>query len=463
MTEISYRKPDVLQKKHAKYFHLIETASQADILKLQNQKLVAQMAYLKQRSVFYQQKFSAAGIDFDSIKTVADLGCVPFTLKQELRDSLAAQKPFGLHQAADWSDIVQMQASSGTTGSPAYVALTQSDAEMWHELSARGLFAGGVRPGDLVLHGFSMSKGFVGGIPCFQAAQYMGCIDIPIGADGGVDRLMRACADLRPQVVLGAPYFLLHLAERAQELCGKPASALGVQRLIVGGEPGGGVPAVREALEKSWNAKVCELMGGTDLGVIYWAECDHQAGMHMICQDYIIVELINPETCEVLEWKKGMTGELVYTAIGRQASPLLRFRSGDHIVITDTQCECGRTGPMIRCFGRTDDMLIVRGVNVFPSAILDIVMSMQPQTNGVMRVLADFAGHTTQENLKVLVERGAGCNPAQDVELKKELETRLRNALAFKPEIQIIPADSFDKPGVQKIALVLRKAPEFFK
>jgi phenylacetate-CoA ligase len=203
------------------------------------------------------------------------------------------------------------------------------------------------------------------------------------------------------------------------------------------------------------------MMGGTDLGVIYWGECSEQDGMHMICQDHIIVELINPDTNEVIAFEKGVTGELVYTAIGREASPVVRFKSGDHIIVTDTECGCGRTGPKIRCFGRTDDMLIVRGINVFPSAIQDLILQMQPDTNGVMRVLADFDGHTTQQNLKVLVERGAGRTKDQDAELTEKIQQTIRNSLSFKAKVIIVDTDIFEKPGVAKVALTLRQSPDF--
>lgn len=458
---MSHRRHDALDKKGAEYWHPIEVSNNEEIIVLQEKKLQQQMAYLAKNSALYQQKFAEAGIQFDDIKTLQDLAKVPFTVKQDLRDSLQAAPPFGLHQTAATSDIVQMQASSGTTGSPAYVALTENDIEMWNELSARGFFACGVQPGDFVLHGFSMSKGFVGGIPCVQAIQYMGAIDIPVGADGGVDRLLRACADIQPRVIIGAPNFLLHVAAMAPKVLGKSANELGVKQLIVGGEPGGGIPAIREALETAWGAKVCEMMGGTDLGVIYWGECSEQDGMHMICQDHIIVELINPETNEVIPFEKGTTGELVYTAIGREASPVVRFKSGDHIIVTDTECGCGRTGPKIRCFGRTDDMLIVRGINVFPSAIQDLVLQMQPETNGVMRVLADFDGHTTQENLKVLVERGANQSKEHDLELSEKIQKTIRDSLSFKAKVIIVDADIFEKPGVAKVALTLRQTPDF--
>jgi len=456
-----YRRDHASSKKGNAYYHPIEVSSKTEIIELQEKKLQAQMAYLSANSTFYQRKFSQAGINFGDIKTLEDLSTVPFTVKQDLRDSLQAAPPFGLHRTAELADIIQMQASSGTTGNPAYVALTEHDVETWNELSARGFFACGVNPGDFVLHGFSMSKGFVGGIPCMQAIQYMGAIDVPVGADGGVDRLLRACADTQARVLIGAPNFLLHVASLAPATLGTTANQLGVEQLVVGGEPGGGIPAIREALEQAWGAKVCEMMGGTDLGVIYWGECAEQDGMHMLCQDHIIVELINPETDEVIPFEKGTTGELVYTAIGREASPVVRFKSGDHIIVTGTECGCGRTGPKIRCFGRTDDMLIVRGVNVFPSAIQDLVLQMQPETNGVMRVLADFDGHTTQDNLNVLVERGVNRPKEQDLELSEKVQRIIRDSLSFKAKVIIVDTDTFEKPGVAKVALTLRQTPSF--
>ena len=455
-----FRRADAVQRKAARSWHDIECAPLDEIRGIQEAKLVRQMDWLSQRSGFYQRKLREAGVSFNEVRTIEDLQRLPYTLKTEIRESLGAQRPFGTHLAADLSEVAQMQASSGTTGSPSYVALTESDAESWHEMSARCFFAGGIRPGDIVLHAFSMAKGFVGGIPIVQALQYMGAIDIPVGADGGADRLLRAAADLRPRCVLGAPNFVAYLAEKAPELIGMKASELGVERVIVGGEPGGGIPAIRSRIEDLWGAKCTELLGGTDIGVTYWSECDEQSGMHMVSLDHVIVELLDTETGKIIPFETGVRGELIYTAIGRQASPLMRFRSGDHVEVLGTSCSCGRTGPKIRCVGRTDDMLIVRGANVFPSAIQSIVTEMSPVTNGVMRVLADFEGHTTQSALTIYVERGRAQKPEGDAELKEKVETRLRNALAFKANVIVVSPDTFEKPGVAKVALTLRKKPE---
>lgn len=436
-------------------------ALDADALRaLQTTRLQAQFAYLLAHSPFYRRKFAAAGLGDGAVRTLDDLQRVPFTSKQELRDSLKAAPPFGEHLAAPPAEVIQMQASSGTTGSPSYVALTRQDAVTWQESSARSLFACGIRPGDRVLHGFSLSKGFVGGLPIFQALQYMGAVDIPIGADGGVDRLLAAAFDLKPQAIVGTPNFLLHLAEAAQTQLGRDVRDIGVRRLVVGGEPGGGIPALRQRIQQAWGATLTELMGGTDLAVIYWAECEHQDGMHMTAPDFIVTELIDPDSGQVKPFSEGATGELVYTAIHRQASPVFRFRSGDHVVVTGTTCACGRRQPKIRCFGRTDDMLIVRGVNLFPSAVQDIVEALRPAVSGQVRVIADFEGHSTQANLKLLVER-AECEPAGTslAALKQDIEARVRGALSVKAEVLLAPHGCIDKPGAAKVKLVLRAMP----
>ena len=456
---MTQRQADIFSKRDARFFHPIEAADPKDVATLQEELLAQQLRYLERNSAFYQDRFRAAGLRFADIRRIGDLAAVPFTMKQDLRESLQADPPFGRHRAAPMADIVQLQASSGTTGSPSYVALTESDLAMWTESEARGLFACGVRPGDFALHAFSMSKGFVGGIPIFQAVQYMGAVDIPVGADGGVDRLLTACRDLKPGVLLGAPNFLVYLAAACAEMHGHPARAFGIRRLVVGGEPGGGIPAIRENLSGLWGARVCEVMGGTDIGCVFWAECDHQLGMHLVAPDYVLVELIDPDSGDVLPMTDGARGELVYTSLGRQASPLLRFRSGDHVVVTGTSCPCGRTGPMIRCFGRTDDMLIVRGVNVFPSAIQDIVGAMQPDTTGALRILADFDGHTTQQNLKIAVERGRDFPAGAAAELKERIQSRIRSALAVKVDARIVAPDTFEKPGAKKLVLVVREWP----
>lgn len=438
------------------YWSAVEIIPPAQARAVQDERLGEQLAHLAANSTFYREKFAEHNVDVAKIRTVDDLVDLPFTEKQELRDSLAEHPPLGAHVAVDEDDIVQVQASSGTTGSPSYVALTASDIGTWCELGARALYANGFRPGDRLLHAFGMSKGFVGGLPIIQVLQYMGVVDIPIGAEAGAERLLRVQADQRPNALIGTPYFLAYLAEQAPRIVGRPARELGVRAISVGGEPGGGLPAVREKLESRWGATVREMLGGTDIASTYWGECDAGEGMHFLSPDLMIAELINPETGDRIEPVEGAQGELVYTALRRQASPLLRFRTRDHVVVTGTDCSCGRTGYKVRCIGRTDDMLIVRGINVFPSAIKQLVTELAPATTGEMRIRADFQGHSTQRPLPLVVEHANGMSPQRQAELRDTIEQRIRSALNVKTTVELVPEGTLARPDHVKVALIER-------
>ncbi|NEW28732.1 phenylacetate--CoA ligase family protein [Nocardia cyriacigeorgica] len=440
----------------AQYWSAVETLSATESRWVQDERLREQLAYLAANSEFYRAKFAEHGVNIDKIATVADLAGLPFTEKQELRDSLAAAPPLGTHVAAADADIVQIQASSGTTGSPSYVGLTESDIRVWSELGARALYANGFRPGDRLLHGFGMSKGFVGGLPVVQILQYMGIVDIPIGAEAGAERLLRVQADQRPNALIGTPYFLTHLAEQAPQIVGRAAGELGVRTISVGGEPGGGLPAVREKLESLWGATVREMLGGTDIACTYWGECEVGDGMHFLSPDLMIAELIDPETGDQVTPVEGASGELVYTALRRQASPLLRFRTRDHVVVTGTDCPCGRTGYKVRCVGRTDDMLIVRGINLFPSAVKELVMELAPATTGEMRIRADFEGHSTQRPLPLAVEFARGLSTDQQNDLRATIEQRVRSALNVKTIVELVPDGTLKRPDHVKVALIER-------
>lgn len=424
----------------------------------QDQRLVEQLGYLAAASAFYRAKSAESGVALGSIRSVADLARFPFTEKSDLRASLQRHPPLGAHLAAPLGSVVQVQASSGTTGSPSYVGLTREDQHVWNELGARTLYANGLRPGDRCLHAFGMSKGFVGGLPFVQALMHLGAAVIPIGAEAGAERLLRVAGDQRPSALVGTPNFLAYLGEQAPRIIGMPADQLGVRVISTGGEPGGGIPAVRQRLESVWGASVREMLGGTDLGCLYWGECGQGDGMHLLSPDLMVAELIDPGTGAVVEPQQGAAGELVYTSLQRRASPVLRFRTRDQVVVTGTDCPCGRTGYRIRCVGRTDDMLIVRGINLFPSAIQDLVGSLRPLTTGAVQIVADFEGHSTQAPLKLLVERGEAQDPHDDPRLCDELTGGISSALNVKTAVTVRPAGSLGEPGAAKVRLVVRQA-----
>jgi phenylacetate-CoA ligase len=410
-----------------------------------------QLARVVASSPFYRSKFD--GLEPDEHVTLTELASLPFTEKTELRASLAADPPLGRHRAADPASIVQIQATSGTTGTPSYFGLTRRDLAAWAEVGARGLYAAGFRSHHTILHAMAMSRGFAGGAPSIHLFERLGACFVPIGAESGADRLLTVLDGLGVDAIITGPNFALHLGEMAPNVLGRPAHDLGVERLVVGGEPGGGEATTRDRIESIWGATCTETLGNSDVIPLMWAECLGRSGMHWCGQEYVHVELIDPVSGQPKPFKTGATGELVYTALQRESAPLIRFRSRDHIeVLSSDPCDCGRPSPRIRCFGRTDDMLIVRGVNVWPAAVRDIVASFHPRVSGTLRVLADFAGHVTDRHLRVQVETST---PADDA-LREEIESRLLSALSTRFDVQLVAPGAIEHDRSKKIELVQR-------
>lgn len=423
----------------------------------QLEALNRQLGYLWRASEFHRRKLGAAGLtDAFQVRSWEDLAQIPFTTKQDLRQSLSEAPPLGHHLCARHEDVVQIQATSGTTGSPSYFGMTASDRDVWSEMGARCLTAGGFRAGMTVLHSWSMSKGFSGGIPVVQMLQYLGMTLLPIGAEAGAQRLLTVLKEQRVDAACGTPNFFQYLGDQAAEVIGQPLSELPVAHVVVGGEPGGGIPPIRAAIERGWGATCTEVLGNSDIAPLVWAECLERSGMHFCGQDLVLAELVDPVTDRHLEPEVGIEGELIYTALKREASPVLRFRSGDRVRVLGTECACGRTSYKIRCVGRTDDMLIVRGVNVWPTAVQEIVVGQRPATTGAMRIVVDFEGHATNERLVIHVERAPGVDEAGTLRLRDNLVKAMRSALVINPQIVIVEPGSLEPPGAAKVRLVER-------
>lgn len=417
-------------------------------------RLRKQLDYVLARSDFYREKLRGLEDRIAGLKSLKALQELPFTEKDEIRQSLDAAPPLGRHLCVPLNEIVQRQASSGTTGKPSYVGYTERDLGILCEMTARCFFAAGLRKGDAVLHSFAMSRGFVGGLPMAQSLLHLGASLLPIGAEAGIERLLRVLSDQRPAGLVGAPSFLGYLAEQAEKLLGHPASELGVRHIVVGSEPGGGLPATRARLEKLWGATVREMYGLSDLGNSFWCESLDAEGMHFMGQGYLHAELIEPTTGELLPFETGVTGELVYTTLEREAMPLVRFRSRDHVEIVGTDPVNGRRGPRIRVFGRTDDMLICRGINVYPAAVSDIVAELKPVTTGLFKIIVDFPGHSTDHPIRMRVESAsleAGAGNLAEI-----IESRVKNTLGFKAVVEIVPAGTYESPGSRKPVLIER-------
>lgn len=413
----------------------------AELLDRQLGKLARQLSYLRRRSPFYRRKLAAAGVERPVVRTLADLARLPMTTKEELRESQLQDPPLGSHAAADLRSVVRVHSSTGTTGQPSWVGLTRRDAATWTDVVARALLTQGLGPDDVVVHGTSLGL-FVGGLPIKDAVERIGATFVPIGT-GASEKAVMALRSLGANVLHSTPSYALYLAEYVREKYGIDARELGVTKVVVGGEPGGGEPATRALIEQGWGARVTEGMGNADMAPIIFAECPAQAGMHHTAGDHVLVELIDPESGEQLPCEPGLVGELVYTATDRECCPLLRFRTGDRVEVLGVGCECGRPGPRIRCVGRTDDMLIVLGVNVFPAAIRDVVSSLHPETTGAVQVLLPRPGPRVEPPLRVVAEYGQGATDL--AELRTTVQALIRSRLTVPAEVELVPPDTLPR------------------
>jgi phenylacetate-CoA ligase len=412
----------------------VETLAWAEQAALDDASYRAQLAYLFERSAFYREKLSAAGFaSAPAAGGLADIAQLPLTEKGEVRATSTPDNPIGTHLCATPSEIVRIYSTSGTTGTPSYVPLTAGDLDNWVTASARSYAASGITAGQRIVSTYNAGP-FVAGA-ALASFERIGLCHIPVGT-GNTERLMLAVQLLQPEAVVLTPSYAAHLvewaAERSIDLRG-----LSVERVLVAGEPGGGEPAFRAKLEEGWGARVTEAMGIGDIGVSLWGECEEQNGMHLGARGFVHAELIEPESGAALEVEDGAAGELVLTHLQHRAAPLLRFRTRDHVEVRTSPCKCGRTSPRVRCIGRTDDMLIVRGVNVFPSAVREVVSAFEPQVSGHIVVAPQAAGVKQEPPLPVRVElaRGGATDPA----LAEAIRARLRNVLVVDTRVELVP------------------------
>ena len=403
-----------------------------------------QWAYLWQHSKFYRKKLSEACLRADKCPSLTNLSDVPFTLKDDFRASQEREPPFGEHLAAAPSLLRQIQTSSGTTGKPMAIAFTAADAEASSEIIRRGCIAVGFRPGDTVLHALSMSRAWIGGLCMVEGYLKMGATVLPIGAEAGREKILEMMHMFHPSGIVATPGFLLNLGLRALELGVEPKS-LGLKHMLTGGEPGGGIPSIRGQISELWGCPIREVMGGTDIYPIVWAECPAHRGMHFIAADYSWFEIVDAKTGTPKSLEEGVVGEVVYTHLQREAVPILRFRHRDIIQVTGFGvCECGRRTPQIRCIGRADDMMIVKGVNLFPSAVR-AVLAEHHGLGPEFRIVKPKGQYTLPGpvNLKVEADTDAVVNAEQ---LAKTLHQRL--SVAF--DVSLVPLGSTTVPGAFK-------------
>jgi len=405
----------------------VETLPRAELEQLQVARLRACVARVAQQTPFYRDKLAAAGVTAESIRTLADLTRLPFTTKQDLRDHY----PFGL-LAVPRQAVVRVQASSGTTGKLTVVGYTRADLELWANLLARALAAAGITAADVVQNAYGYGL-FTGGLGFHYGAERVGATVIP-ASGGNTKRKLQLMQDLGSTVLCSTPSYALLMAEVAAEE-GIDLTALALKVGMFGAEPWS--DAMRAEIEARWGLRAFDHYGLSEIiGPGVAGECIHRQGLH-IYEDHFIPEIIDSASGEPLP--AGETGELVLSCVTKEALPLLRYRTRDRTRLIREPCARGRTlVRMDKVLGRTDDMIIVRGVNVFPSQIESVLLQVDGLTPHYQLVVD--RSHSHLDELDVLVEASDELfSQTEHVSLlERRLSYDIQSALGITCKVQLV-------------------------
>ena len=413
----------------------LETLAPESRLDLIGAKLKGQTAWAYERSPFYRKRWNEAGFHPSQIETIDDIRRIPIITKEDLRQDLIDNPPFGSNICDDWSNILRVHGSSGTTGIPTVIAISKDDWTRIGEAHARVEWGAGVRPSDTVFVASPFSL-YMGSWGMLVGAERMGakCFPFGAGAPGQTRMAVRWCLTAKPSVFYGTPSYALSLAETARE-DGVDPMAFGFRILFFSGEPGASIPATRRTLEETYGAVVVD--SGSTGEMSPWMSnggCRHSSGMHL-WQDMVYTQLVDPTTREVAPY--GSEGVPVYTHLERASQPLIRFWSGDLARWTNDPCPCGRTYPSLPygIYGRVDDMVTVRGENVYPSAVENVVRAV-PGLTGEFRMVV--SRERTMDELTVLAEHTATTADADVVDaLKRKLESDLAVTLGIRANVEM--------------------------
>lgn len=379
------------------------------------------------RSEFYSDRIKSV----DRISDLRDMEKIPFTIKDELRASQKSSPPFGLHQVCEKSEIKRIYMTSGTTGTPTFIGLTRADLADWVETASRSYWAAGFRPTNWIVSSLGAGP-FIAGTT-LEGWQNIGCCLVPVGP-GRTERIVEAFREGKADSLSCTPSYAVYLLEHCRKVGIEPRS-LGIRKMQFGGEPGW-QEGLRSKIETAFDCFTTESLGMGDVSVDFWGECEERNGMHFCGQGIIYPELIDPETLETVEWSEGATGELVYTHLKRECEPLVRFRSRDIIRVTGTECPCGRTTPMIRVLGRSDDMFKVKAVTVYPSSVREVVREFVPNVSGEIEILLTHPATQTKAPVPINVELAPQL--AESGDLKTSVEEAIHKKLLFRAEVSLV-------------------------
>ncbi len=411
----------------------IETASREKILDIQNEKIVKQVRHVYDNVKYYRNLMDAQGVSPDDIRSVDDIKKLPFLSKEDLRIAY----PYGL-LGTDLKNCVRIHSTSGTTGKRVVAFYTQNDIDLWEECCARAIVAAGGSSDDVcqVCYGYGL---FTGGSGLHGGSHKVGCLTLPMSS-GNTERQIQFMMDLGATILCCTPSYAAYLGESLAEAGYKPEDNK-LRAGIFGAEPW--TEEMRRSIEKSLGIKAYDIYGLTETsgpGVAF--ECEAQNGMH-INEDHFYAEIIDPDTGEVLP--DGEKGELVFTSLDKEAFPLLRYRTRDICVLSREKCSCGRTHvKMSKPMGRSDDMMIIRGVNVFPSQIEAVLLKGGYPPN--YQIIVDRVNNSDTLDVVVELPPEQFSDKVSDIQIKeKNLETAMRTMLGIGPKVHLVPPHSIER------------------
>jgi phenylacetate-CoA ligase len=411
-----------------------ETMPEEEMRKVQLDHLKKTLKWVYERIPFYKKKFDEKGVKPEGVKTLEDLSKFPFTVKTDLRDNY----PFGLC-AVPMAEVVRIHASSGTTGKPITGPYSANDLNQWTECMARSLFSHGVRSNDICQNSYGMGL-FTGGLGFHQGATRIGAAVIPISS-GQTERQIVIMKDFGTTVLFSTPTYALTIAEKAEEM-GVNLRDLPLRIGCFGAEPW--TIEMRKEIEHRMGIKAMECYGLTEFGGPGTGfDCIEQNGLHLN-EDHFLLEIIDPVTEEVLP--VGTKGELVITAIQREAMPMIRYRTRDITTLRREKCSCGRTLlKMDKIYGRSDDMLIIGGVNVFPSQIESVLLEI-PEVEPQYVIIVRKKGYLDQLHVDVEVKKEVyDAGPQKISEVEKMVEGKMRGTIGIGIKIRLVPPKSITR------------------
>lgn len=420
----------------------IETASHEQIREWQSERLVKQVRHVYENVPYYKDLMDKKGVTPDDIKSIDDLHKLPFISKADLREAY----PYGL-LGKPLSDCVRIHSTSGTTGKRVVAFYTQHDIDLWNDCCARAIVAAGGTKDDVcqIAYGYGL---FTGGAGLDGGSHKVGCLTLPMSS-GNTERQITFMRDLNATILCCTPSYAAYIGETLHEM-GLTPDDINLKAGIFGAEPW--TQAMRRDIEKSLGIKAYDIYGLTETsgpGVAF--ECCEQTGMH-INEDHFIAEIIDPDTGEVLP--EGEKGELVFTSITKEAFPLLRYRTRDICVLSRKKCSCGRTFvKMSKPMGRSDDMMIIRGVNVFPSQIETVLLEQGYKPN--YQILVDRENNTDTLDINVELTSERFSDTVKEVsKMERELASAIKTMLGINPKVHLVPPKSITRSEGKAVRVI---------